>query len=142
MTTATATAETTVLLTSVGRRYDIVAAFAQHARVVAVDPNPLAPARYAAQICHSAPLIDSPDYIPVLQELCARYSVSAVLPLSDLDGEVLAQARADGKLPAFVPDPQVATAIYDKYRTHQLLTAYGLPSAPTVLPGRPWNATR
>ena len=36
-----------VLLTGVGKRYDIVSAFAQHATVVAVDPNPLAPAQYA-----------------------------------------------------------------------------------------------
>ena len=37
-----------VLLTGVGKRYDIVSAFAQHAVVVAADPNPLAPAQYAA----------------------------------------------------------------------------------------------
>ncbi len=37
-----------VLLTGVGKRYDIVSAFAQHATVVAADPNPLAPAQYAA----------------------------------------------------------------------------------------------
>ena len=32
-----------VLLTGVGKRYDIVSAFAQHAFVVAADPSPLAP---------------------------------------------------------------------------------------------------
>ncbi len=37
-----------VLLTGVGKRYDIVSAFAQHATVIAADPNPLAPAQYAA----------------------------------------------------------------------------------------------
>ena len=37
-----------VMLTGVGKRYDIVSAFAQHAQVVAADPNPLAPAQYAA----------------------------------------------------------------------------------------------
>ena len=41
-------AVTGVLLTGVGKRYDIVSAFAQHATVVAADPNPLAPAQYAA----------------------------------------------------------------------------------------------
>ena len=41
-----------VLLTGVGKRYDIVSAFAQHATVVAADPNPLAPAQYAA---HASP---------------------------------------------------------------------------------------
>jgi len=32
-----------ILLTGVGKRYDIVSAFAQHATVIAADPNPLAP---------------------------------------------------------------------------------------------------
>ena len=38
-----ASADVAVLLTGVGKRYDIVSAFAQHATVIAADPNPLAP---------------------------------------------------------------------------------------------------
>jgi carbamoyl-phosphate synthase large subunit len=60
-----------------------------------------------------------------------------VVPLTDLDIEVLAQARAEGKLPAFVPDPDIARATYDKYEAHLLLERLGLPSPPTVLPGEP-----
>ena len=33
------------------------------------------------------------------------------------------QARADGLLPAFVPDPEIARATFDKYETHLLLDA-------------------
>jgi carbamoyl-phosphate synthase large subunit len=126
-----------VLLTGVGKRYDIVSAFAQHATVVAADPNPLAPAQYAADHRHAVPRIDDPGYVPALQELCARYDVRAVVPLTDLDLEVLARARADGLLPAFVPDPEIARATFDKYETHLLLERLGLPSPPTVLPGEP-----
>jgi carbamoyl-phosphate synthase large subunit len=124
-----------VLLTGVGKRYDIVAAFAQHTTVVAADPNPLAPAQYAAQVRAAVPRIDDPGYVPALAELCARHGVGAVVPLTDLDIEVLARARADGHLPAFVPDPDVATATYDKYEAHVLLERLGFPSPPTVLPG-------
>ena len=120
-----------VLLTGVGKRYDIVSAFAQHAFVVAADPSPLAPARYAADVRVAPPRIDDPGYVPFLQELVAEHGVRAVVPLTDLDIEVL--ARAD--LPAFVPDPDVCRATYDKYETHQLLLSHGLPSPPTVLPG-------
>ncbi len=126
-----------VLLTGVGKRYDIVSAFAQHATVVAADPNPLAPAQYAADHRHPVPRIDDPGYVPALQELCERYDVRAVVPLTDLDLEVLARARADGLLPAFVPDPEIARATFDKYETHLLLERLGLPSPPTVLPGEP-----
>jgi carbamoyl-phosphate synthase large subunit len=120
-----------VLLTGVGKRYDIVSAFARHAFTIAADPSPLAPAQYAADLHVAPPRIDSPDYVPFLQELVERHGVRAVVPLTDLDIEVL--ARAD--LPAFVPSGDVARATYDKYETHELLLSLGLPSPPTVLPG-------
>jgi len=124
-----------VLLTGVGKRYDIVSAFAQHATVLAADPNPLAPAQYAAHHRHAVPRIDDPGYVPALRELCDAHNVGAVIPLTDLDIEVLAHARAAGELPAFVPDPAIARATFDKYEAHLLLERLGLPSPPTALPG-------
>jgi carbamoyl-phosphate synthase large subunit len=126
-----------VLLTGVGKRYDIVSAFAQHATVVAADPNPLAPAQYAAHHRRAVPRIDDPEYVPALQSLCEEFGVGAVVPLTDLDLHVLADARAAGELPAFVPDPDIARSTFDKYETHLLLSRLGLPSPPTVLPGEP-----
>jgi carbamoyl-phosphate synthase large subunit len=120
-----------VLLTGVGKRNDIVSAFAEHAFTIAADPSPLAPAQYAADVRVVPPRIDDPGYVPFLQEVVERYDVKAVVPLTDLDIEVL--ARAD--LPAFVPDGDVAKATFDKYGTHELLQSLGLPSPPTVLPG-------
>jgi carbamoyl-phosphate synthase large subunit len=126
-----------ILLTGVGKRYDIVSAFAQHATVIAADPNPLAPAQYAADHRTSVPPIDDPDYVSALAELCARFDVRAVVPLTDLDIEVLALAERAGRLPALVPGPETARATYDKYEAHLLLSRLGLPSPPTVLPGEP-----
>jgi carbamoyl-phosphate synthase large subunit len=126
-----------VLLTGVGKRYDIVSAFVQHTTVIAADPNPLAPAQYAAHHRVAVPRIDDPGYVPALAELCRHHGVGAVVPLTDLDLEVLAHARQDALLPAFVPDPEIARATFDKYEAHQLLERLGLPSPPTVLPGEP-----
>jgi carbamoyl-phosphate synthase large subunit len=123
-----------VMLTGVGKRYDIVSCFAALTTVVAVDPSPLAPAQYAAQIRASAPPIEDPEYVPHLVHLCAQHAVRVILPLTDLDIEVLALARAREELPALVPAPEVARATYDKYEAHLLLERLGLPSPPTVLP--------
>ncbi len=126
-----------VLLTGVGKRYDIVACFAALTTTIAADPNPLAPAQYAAQIRAAVPRIEDPGYVPALRELCARHGVGAVIPLTDLDIEVLAHARESSvppTLPALVPSAEVARATYDKYETHLLLGSLGLPSPPTVLP--------
>lgn len=126
-----------IMLTGVGKRYDIVSCFAALTTVVAVDPNPLAPAQYAAQVRASAPPIDDPEYVPELARLCELHGVGAVLPLTDLDIETLARAReseSPPNLPALVPSAEVARATYDKYEAHLLLERLGLPSPPTVLP--------
>ena len=120
-----------VLLTGVGKRYDIVSAFAEHAFVIAADPSPLAPARYAADLWVAPPPIDDAGYVPFLQKVTAEHDVRAVVPLTDLDIEVLSRAE----LPAFVPESEVCRTTYDKYETHLLLGRLGLPSPPTVLPG-------
>jgi carbamoyl-phosphate synthase large subunit len=123
-----------ILLTGVGKRYDIVACFAGLTKTIAADPNPLAPAQYAAQLRACVPLIEDPEYVPALAALCEEHGVGAVIPLTDLDIEVLARAREEGRLPALTPSSEVARATYDKYETHLLLGRLGLPSPPTVLP--------
>jgi carbamoyl-phosphate synthase large subunit len=125
---------TAVLLTAAGKRYDIVSCFARLAHTVVADPAPLAPAQYAAQVRAAVPLIGEPGYVEALERLCAEHGIGAVLPLTDLDIEVLAIAREQGRLPALVPSSAVARATYDKYEAHLLLQRHGLPSPPTVLP--------
>jgi carbamoyl-phosphate synthase large subunit len=124
-----------ILLTGAGKRYDIVAAFANLTVTLAADPNPLAPAQYAAHVRARVPPMSDPDYVPALEELCEVHGVGAVIPLTDLDIEILAKAREAGRLPALVPSAEVARRTYDKYETHLLLGELGLPSPPTVLPG-------
>jgi carbamoyl-phosphate synthase large subunit len=123
-----------VLLTGVGKRYDIVSCFARATTTLAVDPSPLAPAQYAADVRAAVPRMDDPAYVPALAELCEQHGVGAVLPLTDLDIEILARAREEGLLPALVPSAEIARATYDKYEAHLLLERLSLPSPPTVLP--------
>jgi carbamoyl-phosphate synthase large subunit len=123
-----------VLLTGVGKRFDIVSCFAALTHTVAADPSPLAPAQYAAHTRAPVPLIEDPEYVPALERLCAEHGVGVVLPLTDLDIEVLACALEEQRLPALVPSAAVARATYDKFEAHLLLRRHGLPSPPTVLP--------
>lgn len=131
-----------IMLTGVGKRYDIVSCFAAITETIAVDPNPLAPAQYAAQVRVAPPQIADPAYVPFLRELCERHSVGAVLPLTDLDIEVLAKAREQGLLPSMTPSSEVARATYDKYETHLMLQRLGLPSPPTALPQEDLDSLR
>jgi carbamoyl-phosphate synthase large subunit len=122
------------MITGVGRRYDIVASFAQHTKVIATETSLLGPAQYAARVRALVPPLDDPEYVPALVRLCEEHDVGAVIPLIDPDIEVLARARMEGLLPALVPDPEMAAATFDKYEAHLLLERLGLPSPPTVLP--------
>jgi len=123
-----------ILLTGAGKRYDIVACFARLTKTIVTDPNPLAPAQYAAHVRTAVPLIEDPGYVPALERLCEEHGVGAVLPLTDLDIEVLALAREEGRLPTLGPSSEIARATYDKFQAHLLLGEHGLPSPPTVLP--------
>ena len=120
-----------VLITGAGKRYDIVGVFAGHAFTIAADPSPLAPARYAADLAVAPPPIEDAGYLPFLTELVERHRIGAIVPLTELDIELLASAP---ELPALVPTPEIATAVYDKWETHLLLERLGLPSPPTWLP--------
>ena len=81
-----------VLLTGVGKRYDIVSAFAQHAFVIAADPSPLAPAQYAADVRVAPPRDRRPGLRPV-------------------PGGARRRARREGRRPADRPRPRGARAL-------------------------------
>jgi carbamoyl-phosphate synthase large subunit len=124
-----------VVITGAGRRYDIVSAFAEQTTTIACDLNPLAPAQYAAQARAALPRNDDPGFVPAVERLCEEHGARAVVPLIDPDIPILARARSERGLPAFVSDPETAAATFDKLATHELLERHGLPSPPTVEPG-------
>jgi carbamoyl-phosphate synthase large subunit len=99
-----------ILLTGAGKRYDIVSCFAALTKTIVADASPLAPAQYAAHVRAAVPSMDDPDYVPALQALCEQHRVGAVLPLTDLDIEILARALEEGRLPALVPSAEAPLA--------------------------------
>jgi carbamoyl-phosphate synthase large subunit len=125
---------TAVLFTCAGQRVDIVTAFARAgATTIAVDANELAPALYHADRRALVPRVDDPGYVPALRELVDLHDVRLVVPLTDLDGALL--ARADlGQAVALVSPPEVIEAVDDKWGAHVLFGELGIPSPDTWLP--------
>jgi carbamoyl-phosphate synthase large subunit len=129
---------TAVLFTCAGRRVDIVTAFSRAgATTVAADLNPLAPAIYHADYHAFVPRVDDPGYIPKLREVIATHDVRLVVPLTDLDQEILARARDRGELgtEALLPRAEVVERVNDKYLAHEFFEANGVASPPSWLPG-------
>jgi carbamoyl-phosphate synthase large subunit len=125
---------TAVLFTCAGQRVDIVTAFERAgATTIAVDANELAPALYHADRRAIVPRVDDPGYVDALRELIALHDVRLVVPLTDLDGALLARADLAPAV-ALVSPPDVIEAVDDKWRAHQLFVERGIPSPGTWLP--------
>lgn len=125
-----------ILLTSAGRRVELVRAFrAAYAslglpgRVIAADHDPLAPALEAADGAYIVPRLSSPDYVPGLARICRDERVGLIFPLIDPDIPVLAAHRqeleATGARLASVT-PEAAAIAADKWRTTGFLRDLGL----------------
>jgi len=127
---------TAVLFTCAGQRVDIVSAFGRAgATTVAVDLDPLAPALYHADHRSLVPAVRDPGYVDALAAIVAEHDVRLVVPLTDLDQEIVSAAR-DAFAPALVlaPAPDVCRTMGDKYLAHLFFEANGIPSPRTWLP--------
>ena len=127
---------TVVLFTCAGQRVDIVSAFGRAgATTVAADADALAPALYYAHRMALVPRVHDPGYVDALAALVAEHRVGIVVPLTDLDQEILSAARGD-LAPALVlaPPPEVCRTTGDKYRAHVFFEAHGLASPRSWLP--------
>jgi len=126
----------TVLFTCAGQRVDIVSAFGRAGAVtLAVDLDPLAPALYHADHQALVPRVDDPAYLPALRELVAEHDVVLVVPLTDLDQALLADARETLGAPLLLAPSPVVRAMADKYLAHRFFEERGIASPPTWLPG-------
>ena len=115
---------TGVLFTCAGQRVDIVAAFRRAgAHTVAADANRLAPALYHAHRHAIVPRVDAAEYVPALRELVDEHDVRLVVPLTDLDQSLLADADL-GAL-ALVAPSEVCAAMADKHLADVFLRERG-----------------
>ncbi len=126
-----------VLITSAGRRVQLVAVF-RHllnelggGSVVAVDFSRLAPATHVADRQFQVPRITSDQYLRTILELCADNQVALVVPTIDTELSLLAGAREDFRdrgIEVAVSDGETIAISADKQRTHEWLRRHGFPT--------------
>jgi len=128
---------TVVLFTCAGQRVDIVTAFGRAgATTLATDVDALAPALYHSDRRAFVPRVADPAYVDALAALVAEHAVELVVPLTDLDQEVLATSR-ERLAPALVltPPAEVCRTMGDKYLAHCFFVVNDIPSPRSWLPG-------
>jgi carbamoyl-phosphate synthase large subunit len=127
---------TAVLFTCAGQRVDIVTAFREAgATTIAADLDQLAPALYHADHRALVPRVDDFGYVAALRDLVELHDVRLIVPLTDLDHLVLAEARHElGGAVVLVPEVETIRRCSDKYLAHAFFEEQGIGSPPTWLP--------
>jgi carbamoyl-phosphate synthase large subunit len=126
---------TVVLFTCAGQRVDIVSAFGRAgATTVAADLDPLAPALYHADRRVALPPVADPAYADAVADVVDEHGVDLVVPLTDLDQTLLANARDRLGSQLLLSPAPIVEAMADKYLAHLLFGERGIDSPPTWLP--------
>jgi len=139
-----------ILLTSAGRRNQLMGCFRADAaelgvtlRVLAADLNPeLSPACHEADARFAVPRCTAPDYIERLLAICAAEQVDLLVPTIDPELAILAQSAdrfAASGTRVVVSQPEVVAFANDKESTARVLASVGVP-VPKTLPFAVWRA--
>jgi carbamoyl-phosphate synthase large subunit len=125
-----------VLFTCAGQRVDIVTAFARAgASTIATDIDPLAPALHHADRYALVPRVSDSAYVPALRDLVLAHGVDVIVPLTDLDQLLLAEARERlGGALVLLSSAAVIRQVGDKYVAHRFFGQRGIASPATWLP--------
>jgi carbamoyl-phosphate synthase large subunit len=132
-----------ILLTSAGRRTSLVLAFQNAVRsyggkVMAADPDPLAPACALADEAFCVPLVNRASYVDALLRLARGKGVGLIVPTIDTELPVLAEQgerfRAAGVLVAG-SKPGFVALCRDKWETFRVFQAEGIEVPASWLPG-------
>lgn len=133
----------TLLLSSAGRRVELINCFREDARalglelrVIAADAAPdWSAACQVADASFAIPRCDHPDFIPRLLELCAQQKVDLLVPTIDPELLPLAQHRryfAERGTRVVISALTEVIIARDKLRTAAFLSEAGLPSPRSV----------
>jgi carbamoyl-phosphate synthase large subunit len=126
---------TAVLFTCAGQRVDIVSAFGRTgATTIATDINPLAPALYHADRYELVGPVSDPGYVAELAGLVAEHGVDLIVPLTDLDQQILAESREELGAALLLAPAEVVESMGDKYLAHETFERLGIPSPASWLP--------
>lgn len=120
-----------VLITSAGRRNYLVRYFREalgnHGEVFVSDLDSTAPALYEHGRRVWLPAAKEPEFVPRLLAECRRLSIGLVVPLNDLELQVMARCRKDLEAVGtkiVVADPEAIELCLDKLETARFLTSH------------------
>lgn len=126
------------LMCSVGRRGELLKDFRnsmeKNSTLIATDNSPYAPAIYLADKQYLVPLINSPEYIDTLIDICKKEEINAVTTFIDPEIMLLAKNREKFEkigVEVLAPYEETAKLCFDKYEMFKYLKSKGVPTVMT-----------
>lgn len=123
---------------SVGRRGELLKDFRKsmekNSKLIATDNSPYAPAIYLADKQYLVPLINSPEYIDTLIDICKKEEINAVTTFIDPEIMLLAKNREKFEkigVEVLAPYEETAKLCFDKYEMFKYLKSKGVPTVMT-----------
>jgi carbamoyl-phosphate synthase large subunit len=116
-----------ILLTSVGRRVELLKAFRQSmhrsnitGKIVTADLKKTAPAAFLADTSELVPRVKDPDYIDKLLDICDRHHIDLLVPTIDTELHLLSTHRQqfrDRGVTLLISAPATNEICYSKKKT-------------------------
>ena len=124
----------TILLTSIGKRVELVKHFKSAGRVVGADSSDLNAARYFTDAFYRIPRADEEGYIDSLTEICKNEKADFIIPLHEAEFDVLCDHRdkfENVKTMLVLSDKNIIDICKDKYKTSEFFKRHDIPSPTT-----------
>jgi carbamoyl-phosphate synthase large subunit len=129
----------TVLISSVGRRSQLIKCFRNtfelleiDGRVLGIDTDPaMAPAARLADDCFRVPRCTDATFVDVVLSLCEAHGVKLIVPTIDTELPIYAADRQlfeDHGIDVAISSCETVQIACDKVLTHEFLTSWGIPT--------------
>lgn len=132
--------EINVLITSCGRRVELIKAFMSartelniEGKVIAADMSPIAPALFFADAHVTVPKLSDSEYLPRIIDICNKYHVKLIVPTIDTELQLLADNREFIELSTqakvLISAPDVVSICNDKHKSARFFkkNGFGVP---------------
>ncbi len=126
-----------LLITSIGKRVELITHLKKSFRVVGCDGSVINAARHFTDSFYKIPRCNEPGYIDKLLEICEKENINAIIPLYEAEFPILNEARTRFEALAvhlILSDAGVISICKDKYKTAEFFEKYKIPAPVTYQP--------
>lgn len=127
-----------LLLTSIGKRIELIEHLKSRFRVIGVDASTQNPAKGFADAFYQIPGCREKSYVETLLEICKKEEVSLLVPLYEPEFAVLSEARENFEkmgVKLVLSDGAALDICGDKRKTAAFFEKYKIPAPGTLFPG-------